>query len=179
MADFGIGEIALGASLLSGVVGAGGAIYGGMAQKSMYDYQANVAQMNAKIAQQNAAYEVAQGETQAQIQGMKTRATVGAIRAQQGASGLDINTGSSVEVRAGESEIGAFDQAVIRSNAQRRAYGFEVEAAGDVAQAALDREAGNTAELAGDIGGVSSLLGGIGSFGSKWLQGKSIGLWGS
>jgi hypothetical protein len=59
---------------------------------------------------------------------------------------------------------------VIRANAAKKAYGFEVGAAEDVAQAGAYTVAGETSVTAGDIGAVSSVLGAAGSVSSKWLQ---------
>ena len=167
---------ALALTALQGVTQAVGSIFGGMANQGMYNYQAQVAQMNAQIAKQNAAYEGALGEVQAQQQGMKTRAVISQTRATQGASGLDVNTGSSASVRSSELQLGQYDQAIIRSNAARRAYGFEVEAAGDIAQAGAYRAAGANSMTAGLLGAFTSILGAGGSFSSKWQQGKTSGM---
>ena|SRR5882757_386847 len=171
-----IAGIGMGASAAGSILGAFGAEQGGQAQSQMYQYQAAIAQMNSKIAKQNADYTRAVGEVQAQQSGMKTRAQVGQTVATQGASGLDVNKGSNVAVRQSETEIGQYEQTVIRSNAAKKAYGYEVEAASDTAQANLDTMAASQAEKAGDIGALSSLLGGASSVSSKWLQGRQIGL---
>jgi len=173
-----VAGIGLAAPLLGGVVGAVGSIFGGEANASMYGYQASVARLNAQIAHQNAAYELALGESQAQQQGMKTRGVISQTRAMQGASGLDVNTGTSAEVRKSELQLGQFDQAVIRNNAARRAYGQEVIGFQEEAQARLYESAASTSRTAGLLGGFTSILGGVGSFSSKWMQGKALGLWG-
>ena len=176
MVDFGIGEMALAATVISGITSAAGAAYSGMSQAAAYNYQAGIAQMNAQIAKQNAAYETALGEVQAQQQGMKTRATISQTRAIQGASGLDVNTGSAASVRESEFQLGGYDQQVIRAGAARRAYGFEVEAVSDKAQANLDRMAADRSETAGMLKAFTSILGAGGSFASKWKQGQSTGM---
>jgi hypothetical protein len=160
----------LGATALGGITGAVGSIFGGQSQSAMYQYQAGIAAMNAQIAKQNAAYETAVGETRAQESGMKTRAQIGSTRAQQGASGLDVNSGTNVSVRASEAELGNFEQSIIRSDAARRAYGQEVVAAQETAQSQVDMMAADNAKTAGLLGGFTSILGGASSFGSKYLQ---------
>lgn len=171
-----IAAIGMGASALGGITGAVGSIFGGNANAAAYEYQAGIAQMNAKIAQQNAAYDLMVGETQAQESGMKTRAQVGKTRAVQGASGLDVNTGTNVRVRASEEELGAFDQAIIRSDASKRAYGDEVIAAQETAQSQLDTMAASASRTAGYIGAVSSILGAGSSVSSKWMQASQMGV---
>lgn len=168
--------ITLGATAVGSITQAAGSIFGGLAGSAAYKYQAAIAQMNAKIAQQNAQYETAVGEVQAQQQGMKTRAEIGQTRATQGASGLDLNSGTAVSVRASEAELGAEDQAMIRSNAARRAYGQEVIAAQETAQGQLDTMAASTSQTAGEIGAFSSILGGVGSFSDKWLKAGQMGI---
>jgi hypothetical protein len=167
---------ALALTALGGITSAVGSIFGGQANAAMYNYQAGIAQMNAQIAKQNAAYEGALGEVQAQQQGMKTRSVISQTRANQGAGGLDVNTGTNAAVRTSELTLGQYDQAVIRSNAARRAYGFEVEASQDVAQAGAYRSAASTSQTAGLLGAFTSILGAGGSFASKWQQGKGAGL---
>jgi len=166
----------LGATALGGITSAVGSIFGGQSSAAMYNYQAGIAAMNAQIAKQTAAYDTAVGEVQAQQQGMKTRAQIGQTRAQQGASGLDVNSGSNVQVRASEAEIGAEDQALIRSNAAFNAYSAEVQAANDTAQGQVDTMAASNSQTAGLIGGFTSILGAAGSFGSKFtkFQGEGV-----
>lgn len=166
----------IGMTALGGITQAFGAEQQGAAQAAMYNYQAGIAQMNAQIAKQNADYETALGEVQAQQQGMKTRAEIGETRAAQGAGGLDVNTGSNLAVRASEAELGAQDQAMIRSNAARRAYGQMVEAAQDTAQSNVDMMAASNAKQAADINAFSSILGAGSSVSSKWMQASSLGL---
>src|SRR5438445_10675619 len=147
---------------------AGGALFKGFSSSSMYGYQANISRQAAEIARQNAAYETALGETQAQTQGMKTRAQIGETKAIQGASGLDVGSGSAVAARASEAELGAEDQAMIRSNAARRAYGQEVIAWQDDAQASLYDSAASNSKISGFIDAGSSRVGGGGSLSSRW-----------
>lgn len=111
-------------SAVAGLAGGGLGAVGGMnsaeAAKQDAFYQAAVAANNAKIAQQNAEMEIKTGQSQMAQQGLQTRSVIGTTKAAQAASGVDVNTGSSVGVRAGESEIGMLNQATIGSNAARK-----------------------------------------------------------
>lgn len=166
----------MGLGAAGSILGAFGQQQAGQAQASMYTYQAGVAQMNKTIADQNAAYALASGEVQAQQEGMKTRAEIGQTKATQGASGVDVNRGSSVDVRASEAEIGAENQALTRSNAARVAYGYQVEGAQATAQSNIDLMAASRSKTAGTIGAFTSLLGGASSVSSKWMQGNQAGI---
>jgi hypothetical protein len=134
--------------------------------------------MNAQIAEQNAQYATAVGESKAQISGMKTRAQIGETKAIQGGSGLAVNTGTAVNVRASEADIGAENEMTIRSNAAREAYAYRTQEAGDIAQSRLDVAAADQAKKAGGISAISSILGAASSVSSKWAQFKMQGVFG-
>ena len=173
-----IGVVGMGASALGGVVNAFGNWFGGQTKGAMYDYQAGIAQMNAAVDRQNAQYALYSGEVKAQQAGMKARFQIGQARADQGASGLDVSSGSAAAVRDGMFKIAQQDTSIIRSNAAKIAYGYQVDAASKEAEATLDKYAASTSRTAGLIGAAGSLLGAAGSTASKWQAGKTAGLWG-
>ena len=164
-----------GASVGTSSVGAGvsalGSLFGGQSQSAMYNYQAGVAQTNALLAQRDSTYAMKTGEVQAQQSGLKTAGEVAETKAGFGASNIDINSGSAARVTGSETAIGEENQAVIRANAAKTAYGFNVKAAQDVSQASAYSTAASTSQTAGVLGAVSSLVGGAGNVSSKWLQG--------
>lgn len=162
------------ASVVGGAVSAGGALAKGSADKSMYGYQAGVALLNQNIAKQNAAYARDVGENAAFISGRKTQATIGTQKTIQSASGIDVNTGTNLGIRKSTEDVGRIDEATIRQNYAKKAYGFEVEAATKGAEAGADVIAGDQAESAGKINAASSILGTVSSVSSKWLQGSSV-----
>lgn len=153
-----------------------GSLFGGNAQAQMYQYQAGIAQMNSQIAKQNADYAIAAGEVSAQQSGMKTAQQIGQTVAQQGAGGLAVGSGSNARVVESEREVGQEDQALVRANAAKTAYGYEVTAAQDTAQGQLFQSAASNAKTAGDISALGSLISGAGSVSSKWLQASQMGV---
>lgn len=168
--------IGIGATILGGVTGAAGSLMGGASQSAMYNYQAGVAQLNSKIALQNADYTQTAGGTAGYQSGLKTAAIVGQEKAGQGASGLDVNSGSAAAVRGSTTSLGQYDQDLIATNYAKKAYGYEVASATDIASAGADKIAGSEAETAGDIGAASSILGSVASVSSKWLQANTVGV---
>jgi hypothetical protein len=179
MADpFMMAAVSIGSTIAGGGISAFGAAQGGKAQAAAYTYQSKVAQLNKQIADNNAAYAVAAGETRAQISGMQARAQIGATRAIQGASGIDVNSGSPVDVRASEADIGGFNALMIRSNAAREAYGYKVKGMEATAQSQLDVAAASQSEKAGELGAIGSILGTAGSVSSRWLAFKNQGIYG-
>jgi hypothetical protein len=179
MAAASIGGVGLGASLAGGLLSAFGAKKSGESQQQMYDYQAQVARINSQIDLQNRDYALNQGEIQASQYGMKAAQTFGAIRAAQGASNLDVNSGSAALVQGSERRVASIDMTQIRSNAAKVAYDYSTKSAMDLNQSTLDTMAGVNARTAGNISAASSILGTAGSVSSKWLQGKQAGLWGA
>lgn len=174
MDPFSIAAVSAGASVLGGAITAGGTLAGGASQQAMYNYQAGVAQLNSKIALQNADYTQTAGGTAGYQSGLKTGAIVGTQKADQGASGVDVGSGSAAGVRDTTTKLGQYDQDLIATNYAKKAYGYEVEAATKTAEAGADVIAGENAVKASKISAAGSILGTVGSVSSKWLQGSSV-----
>jgi hypothetical protein len=168
--------ISIGTTAAAGGVSAFGALSGGASKKAMYQYQAGIADTNSKIAKQNADYAIRVGESQAMTQGLKTRQQVGTAIATRGASGLDVNKGSNARVVQSVEMVGEHNEAIIRSDAAKRAYGYEVEAASATANATIARMAGDDASKAGTISALGSILGTAGSVSSKWVDAEQRGI---
>lgn len=165
-----IAMVSMGSSALGGITKAAGSIFEGQSKASMYNYQAGVANVNKQIALQNAVYSREVGETKAEQSGMKSRAQAGQIKAVQASRGLRLDSGSAVAVQDSQAQIARHEQAVIRSNAARAAYGHEVEALNFGAKAAMASSAAKQSKIGGFINAFSSILGGATSVSSKWMQ---------
>lgn len=171
-----LSAIGIGASAGGSLLGAFGAQQKGAADAQMYSYQAGLSRINAQLAKQNADYAIASGEVKAQESGMQTRAQEGETKAIQSGSNLDVNSGSAASVRESEAEIGAQNTGIIRSNAARTAYGYNVEAAKDESQASMYDSAAAQSKKGGLLSAIGSLLGGGASVSSKWLQAGQAGV---
>jgi hypothetical protein len=149
-----------------GMVGAGinaaSQLFSGIMTSESDQYNAAIAENNAILAKKDATWTMQSGEASATNEGMKTRALVGREKASQGASGVDVNSGSAVEVRAGTSSIGMLDAMTIRSNAARQSYGYTVQAVNDTAQANLDKSASTGALIGGALAAAGDIATGIG-----------------
>lgn len=165
-----LGYAGLGLTALSGVTGAYGAIKQGEAQKSADDYNASVASQNSAQATRNAQISSEAGMEQTAMQEQKTRAQVGAIKANQAAAGVDVNSGSAVDVRSSAAELGQLDALTVRSNATKEAYGYQVQSSNFDSQATLDKAEGENAEEAGFIGAGNTFLGSVGSGASNFAK---------
>lgn len=171
-----LASLSTGASIAGGVTTAVGAIAGGIGSYNAYSYKAQVAQNNAAVAKSNATYAMAAGEIEAQNQGIKDRYQMGRILTSQAASGFDVNTGSPLAVRESQQGANARNQMVIRSNASRKAYGYEVEAANFMNESKASEAAGTNALIAGGINSLGSVVGTTATVSDKWLSYAKAGI---
>ncbi len=163
-------------AIASTVIGAGvsaiGAIQQGKAQEAASNYQAAVAANNAKIAEQNAQLAAQTGEAKAEATSLQNREQLGHILAAQAASGVDVDSGSPVDVRVTQRETGRLSQETDVYNAALQQYGYRTQGAGYQAQSQLDRAQAQSAARAGPLTAAGSLLGGAGSVANRflWMQ---------
>jgi DNA-binding helix-hairpin-helix protein with protein kinase domain len=149
-------------------VSAVGAVEGGIASKNAADYQAQVAANNSQIANQNATYAMESGEAQAANQSRKGAANLGQIKVKQAASGVDVNSGSAVDVQAGQRETNQLDTETVLNNSELQAYGYRTQSTNFQAQSGLDTMQGEQAEEAGYLKAGGDLLSGASGVGGKW-----------
>lgn len=130
------------------------------AQKQQADYEAEVQANNAKIAAQQRSAALQQGEEEAQRSMMEQSQTLARQRAALAANGLDLNSGTAIDLQATTKFLGQQDVNAIENNATRRAWGYQVDSASHAAESNLSKwRADNTNPTkAGVTTGVSSLL---------------------
>ena len=173
-----LGTIGLASSGASGALGIFGSLFGGSAKADAYKYQSSMAWQNAAIAKQNQKYALDIGEQQAEKAGIAGAAQAGQIKAAQGASGVDVNSGSAKQVQDSQHLVSQMDLNTIREKAAKTAYDFSVQATNYENQARGYDKAASNAKTEGILGAVSSFIGTVGSVSSKWLQGQQLGMWG-
>lgn len=162
------------AAAVAAAVSAYGAVSTSEAQASEAKYQSRVADNNAIIAQQNASWAAQAGNAQAEQKQLQTRAKVGGIVAAEAASGLDVNSGTALDVRSSASELGELDAINIRSNAARTAYGYNVQSTSDQNQSQLDNFAASSDITSGEIKAGSSAIGAFGSSYNSFANSKGL-----
>ena len=140
----------------------------GIANSNAAQYQASVARNNATIAQQNAVRAEQAGAAQAENESRKGASKLAKIKVAQAASGVDVNTGSAVDVQAGQRETDQLDAETVMQNAQLHAYGYRTQASNFQSEAQLDEMKGEQAKTAGYLGAAGGLLSSASSIGSKW-----------
>jgi hypothetical protein len=135
-----------------------GSVMGGISNQNAANAQSQIAANNATIAASNAHRASMAGNAQAEQQGLKARYQVGSTKAIQGASGIDVNTGSAAAVRGSEARIGMLDALNIRSKAAQQAYGYQLQGQQDIEQSKLDRAQAKAAipeAIIGSVGGAA------------------------
>lgn len=171
---------------MGNLVSDAGSIFSGASEQGAANAQKRIARQNAEIAERNADLTMAGGESDAQALGFRNRAMSGALKAHQGASGVDVNSGSALDVQESQHALGMFDQMTLRSNAAREAFGFKVQAKQFRDEAAIAKAKANNAGVSAGINVLSSLVGGASSASSAYSQwenaaakGESTGLFDS
>ena len=169
--------IGAGASMFGAVTQAQGAQYQGQAQAAQQTYMAGVADVNARLAAQDANYAQSAGNIEVGKAGMQGRAVIGATKAGIGAGNIALGTGSAGRVVGSEVAIAQENEAVTAANTAKQVYGFKVKQAQDVAQAGAYRAGAQTSTVAAGFAEKASFISGVGSTASKFAQmGQSFGL---
>lgn len=168
------GSLAAGAG--SGILGAVGSVFTGNATKQADDYKAQVAANNAIIAQRNADAATSAGGVAAQQNDLKTKNLVGQQTVAQASNGLDVGSGTNVNVRQTAVDLGHLDTLTILNNAAKNSAGFKAQGMNFTAESQLDTAAGANAQTASYIGAGTSLLGAASSVSGKWLSYQQKGV---
>ena len=160
------------AAVTSTVLGTVSSVQQGKQQQAMYNYQAKVAEENAKIANKNAATERQTGIEEARLQRMKTLQAVGSQQAAMAANGMDVTQGTSLDIIEDTAAMGELDALQIQTNYERKAQSYEAQANNFNNQASMDVIAGKNAYKAGQIKAVQTGLNGVSKtvgVASKWV----------
>jgi len=151
-----------------------GALGEGQQQKGQYEYQAQlalrdqqVAEMQARAAEEKAAYD------QQQFQRRAARMQ-GATRAKLGASGALMSTGAPLAVLGAQAAELALDSSMIGYNGMVAARGYRDQGAMDYAQSKIYEQQGRNAERSSYWKAGSSLLQGFGSAYSSGMFGLGV-----
>jgi hypothetical protein len=168
--------ITLALTAVSAAVAAGGAVAQGRAANKQATYQAAVERNNAQIATWQAADAVDRGRIEEQNQRLKVARLAGTQRTAFASSGVELGSGSPLDVLMDTQQLGELDALTIRSNAEREAYGYRTQSSNLTAQSGLTRMAGRNAQQASYISAGSSLLSTAGTVGDRYMTYKKLGI---
>ncbi|HEH7628099.1 TPA: hypothetical protein SHX75_003456 [Escherichia coli] len=114
-------------------------------------YSAAVAEQNADTATAQAQDSINRGNAQADEVRRRNRQAAGTQAATMGATGADLSTGGALDIFGDTAQFGTLDALTTVNNAQREAYGYEVQAENYKAQA-------KSASKQGTLGAATTLL---------------------
>ena len=167
-------------SLVSTIAGAGTKVAGIQQQTAANvasaNYNAQVARNNQLIEEQNAQTVQQQGLAAEGAQRQKTAQLIGAEVSNAAARGIDVDSGSAVDVRSSAAETGELDALTIRSNYTNQGKNYLMQAYNYGAQSGLLNSQAGWAQQAGNIAVDSTILGGASSLMDKWLSFNQKGL---
>lgn len=113
------------------------------------------------------------GLVDADTQRLQTQQLIGTQRAAMAANGGVVDEGSNALITQDTAQFGELDALIISNNAAREAYGYDVQAEGNLRNASTLRKNAKRAP-------ISSMLGGaIGGLGSAFSSGRMGDLFGS
>lgn len=160
----------LAATALSTGIGVYSSIKQGQAQQAQAEYQSKVAQRNADLAEQQASALRMQGYEQMQAERLKTARLIGQQRAQAGASGVAVDSGSFEDVAEDTKAAGEFDAINAYNQGIDRAYNSEIQAWNYNSQAEGYQAQADAAGSSSMLNAIGTGIGGIAQMGSVWAK---------
>lgn len=121
------------------------------------------AQYNAQVSEAQAQDALRRGELEAGQVRNRTQQQLGRQATAVAGAGVDVSTGSALDLFADTAAFGSMDEQTVRSNAMREAYGYST-------QATSQRMQGQNARQAGRNQATSSILGGAARGFNLWDQ---------
>ncbi len=138
-------------------------------------YEAMIDRQNAGLADQQAADAIQRGQIEEGRQRLGTKQEIGATRASIAGQGVDVGSGSALDVQGSEAGLGEMDALTIRNNAAREAWGYNTQAAQDRQAALMSEFSGKQAAAGLRSQSYSTLItGGLNTYGmfSKYASDK-------
>lgn len=149
------------------------------ASEAQGNFEAAQNTRNATLAATEATSATQEGELEAHQAKVAGRVGIGQNRASYGAQGVDISTGSAVDVQANTARMSALDVQMIQNNAARKAWGYNVESQSYAEQATLAKLRGDNTAAGLRSQAASTLLTGVSQMYSEYtnpdIKGKNTG----
>ncbi|MCC6863277.1 MAG: hypothetical protein IT544_00510 [Rhodobacteraceae bacterium] len=144
----------------STVVGGIAQVQAGNAEAAASRYKAQVAEINAKMADRAARDAIERGQIEEQNKRRETAAIMGRQQAAMAANGVDLTFGSPLDTIVDTAMMGEIDALTIRRNAAREAYDYDVQGVNYHADASLSQTNAENAQSAGVMNPLGTVLGG-------------------
>lgn len=144
-----------------------GAVTAGIGQAQQYRYQAQIADQNARLANEQARDSIGNTNLEAQRRYRELAQMKGAQTAAMAANGVDLNFGSPVDIQKDTAMIGAEDIGQIYKGGNERTRGFDINAFNYQSEASANRARASGALMKGAFDGLSTALGGASQVAGK------------
>jgi hypothetical protein len=168
-----IASLSLGMQAFGAASGAVGGFYSAKMAKNQLSFEADMARINARVAELGARSALQRG--QQEVAGLTMRA--GQLKSRQrtamAANGIALGEGNAAEIQASTDIMKEIDKNTLEANAVRSAWGYRTEAA-NMQSSAMMKE-GAAAGISPLAAGASSLLTGASQVASSWYQFKKAG----
>lgn len=131
-------------------------------------YQSAVAEQNSDVAEAQAQDSINRGNAEADQRRREMRQRQGTQAATLGATGADLSSGSALDVFGDTAQFGTLDALTTVNNAQREAYGYQVQSSNYQAQANAADAAGKSAMTQTLLTAPLKAYGAYGAGGGTW-----------
>lgn len=145
-----------------------GSYYSAAQQKINLRTQANLADINAKIAELGAQSALLQGQQQVGALTLKAGQLKSRQRAALAANGVDLGFGSAAEIQASTDIMKEIDANTLEANAVRTAWGMRTQGVNFQNETLAARATAGA--ISPGMSAFSSLLGSAGTVASSWYQ---------
>ncbi len=127
------------------------------AQQQKADFTEDVAKYNARVSQNKAEVVRGKGVEEEKRQRLKTAQLISKQRAQLGASGIDLSSGSALQLQQDAQTLGEADALRIRSNFENEALALETGAGLTLSQGAFAKQAGKNKQAGTLLSGAAEV----------------------
>lgn len=150
-----------------------GAYSSAKSQKSLLNGQADIADINARIAEIGAQSVLSQGRAQTNAIGLQAGQLKGRQRVALAANGVDLGEGSAAEVQTGTDMMKEIDRNTAEANAIRSAWGYRTQATNMKNDALMKRATADS--ISPGMQAFSTLLSEGGKVAGSWYSMSKTG----
>jgi hypothetical protein len=123
-----LSSLLLASSASQGIAAVGTGISQSQASLAQGEYQQRMYETNARMAEYQAQDAVKRGDQAAKAHDKQVKGVIGSQRAAMAAQGVEVDSGSALDLQTDTAAIGAQDSLTIKNNAWREAWGYKVQA---------------------------------------------------
>lgn len=138
------------------------------ADKTAYNLQSQVAATNAQLDEFRAADAITRGKTTLAKHQLSVSQMVGTQRAELAAHGLTLDSGSPLNILSDTEFMGARDSEIIKQNALKEAWGYQVQAVNDENTSSMLKYRSDMTDPS--MAATATALTGAGSVAASWYN---------